>query len=166
MAPSRLARRTSQRVALLGLPFDHNSSHERGAAGAPALVREALASAASNGFAESGVDARDPQLVLDLGDVVATPEASHAAIVETVDAVLAAGMTPISIGGDHAVTWPVLQAVARHVGDLTLLHVDAHPDLYEEFDGTHSSRSNERTLRTLEWFSAGLPKARARKPKG
>jgi agmatinase len=46
-----------------------------------------------------------------------------------------AGGLPLAIGGDHAVTYPVVRAVgARHPG-LTILHIDAHPDLYDEFEG-------------------------------
>jgi arginase len=54
---------------------------------------------------------------------------------------LAGGRRPIALGGDHSVTYPVLRAVgAAHPG-LTVLHVDAHPDLYAEFDGDRFSHA-------------------------
>ena len=59
------------RSALIGLPFDHESSHLRGAAEAPARVRHALWSESGNTFSERGVDISDPSVLRDVGDVVA-----------------------------------------------------------------------------------------------
>ena len=51
------------------------------------------------------------------------------------------GGAPLAIGGDHAVTYPAMRAVAaRHPG-LTILHIDAHPDLYDEFEGNRLSHA-------------------------
>ena len=45
------------------------------------------------------------------------------------------------LGGDHSVTFPVVQAVARKHGQLNILHFDAHPDLYDEFEGDRFSHA-------------------------
>jgi agmatinase len=51
------------------------------------------------------------------------------------------GARPVSLGGDHSVTYPVLRAVRRQAPSLTILHVDAHPDLYDEFEGDRYSHA-------------------------
>jgi agmatinase len=45
------------------------------------------------------------------------------------------GYTPISLGGDHAVTYPIVRAFHQKYSDLNILHFDAHPDLYDEMNG-------------------------------
>jgi arginase family enzyme len=47
----------------------------------------------------------------------------------------------LSLGGDHSVTWPILRAVHANVGKVDVLHFDAHPDLYPEFEGSRSSHA-------------------------
>ena len=65
----------SPRLALVGFRFDENSSFLRGAAGAPPLIREALASDHSNSWAENGTDLADA--FHDAGDISPAP-ARHA----------------------------------------------------------------------------------------
>ena len=48
----------------------------------------------------------------------------------------------VSLGGDHAVTYPVLRAVARRWGRVSLLHFDAHPDLYPDYEGNRYSHAS------------------------
>ncbi len=47
----------------------------------------------------------------------------------------------LSLGGDHAVTLPIIQAYEKHFSGLSILHFDAHPDLYDEFDGNRYSHA-------------------------
>ena len=54
---------------------------------------------------------------------------------------IAAGHRPLALGGDHSVTYPVLRAVSRGLSRLTILHIDAHPDLYDEFEGDRFSHA-------------------------
>jgi agmatinase len=56
-------------------------------------------------------------------------------------AVRADGARPIALGGDHSVTYPILRAVGRRHPALTILHIDAHPDLYDEFEGDRFSHA-------------------------
>ena len=122
-------------LALLGLPSDRGSSHLRGAAGGPAAIRAALRSGASSMFAENGVDLDGGQVV-DAGDLAldGTP-AEVDTIAAGVDRLLSQGRRVIALGGDHAVTYPVLRAYARRHPGLSILHFDAHPDLYDSYDG-------------------------------
>lgn len=62
-------------------------------------------------------------------------------IEDGVAAVLAGGGLPLVLGGDHAVSYPVVRAVARRHGPLAILHVDAHPDLYPDLDGDRWSHA-------------------------
>jgi len=50
-------------------------------------------------------------------------------------------LRPVSLGGDHAITYPVLRAFARKYSKLSILHFDAHPDLYDEFAGNRLSHA-------------------------
>jgi agmatinase len=127
---------------LIGIPWDVNSSFMRGAAAAPPLVREALFSPASNVWTEFGVDLGAPGAIADAGDLSLPDSTDAAGIIEAaVRLLIQDGGAPLAIGGDHAVTYPVVRAVAsRHPG-LTILHVDAHPDLYDEFEGNRLSHA-------------------------
>lgn len=114
----------------------------RGAAAAPPVVRQALFSPASNMWTETLVDLGLPGRLADTGDL-SLPESPEAVdvIESAIGALLDGGGAPLAIGGDHAVTYPVVKAVgARHPG-LTILHIDAHPDLYDEFEGHRLSHA-------------------------
>lgn len=121
-------------IALLGLPTDRGSSYLRGCAGGPAAIRRALHCGSSNLFAENGVDVGGA--LIDAGDVALDGTAAEIeAIASGVAAQLASGHQVIALGGDHAVTYPVLRAVAKQHPGLSILHFDAHPDLYDSYDG-------------------------------
>lgn len=130
---------------LLGAPFDAASSFLRGAAAAPPLIRAALKSGASNWWTEGGIDLGVAGALGDAGDVAIDPasdgEAVRAAITDAVARVLGAGKRPIVLGGDHAITFPVVRAVRAAHPLLSILHVDAHPDLYDEFEGDRWSHA-------------------------
>jgi len=132
--------RTSAVVTLLGLPTDVNSSFMRGAAKAPPAIRAALASDAGNSFTESGLDLRSA--LDDAGDLAMTEtDADLAAIEARVGALLDAGTRVLSLGGDHSITYPVVRAFAARWPRLSIVHIDAHPDLYESFGGNRFSHA-------------------------
>lgn len=131
-------------VGLLGIGVDANSSHRRGAALAPAAIRGQLHSGSANFTAESGVDVEP--LVVDVGDVPVANEAGSRddarVITEAVGSIMATGAAPLCLGGDHSVSYPILQAIGpRHAG-LTVVHIDAHPDLYDQLDGNRLSHAS------------------------
>lgn len=145
-------------VQLLGIPYDAHSSHLRGPAEAPAVVREALHSGSANWFTELGaeVDPGDGSWV-DRGDV--TVDNDDPAAVESVLTAIEgaarqalAGGPLLTIGGDHMVTWPLVRALATQTQSqtqaqtqagtpLTIVHVDAHPDIYDHLDGDRYSHA-------------------------
>ncbi|MDF1506017.1 agmatinase [Roseisolibacter sp. H3M3-2] len=134
------------RPTLLGLPFDGGSSFLRGAAAAPAAIRAALASDHTNWWTEDGRDLRADGGLADAGDV---PRAApgedaasvHARIAAAVGALAATGARPLLLGGDHAVSYPALRGLRPHAPSLTVLHVDAHPDLYPDYAGDRLSHA-------------------------
>jgi len=54
---------------------------------------------------------------------------------------LGKGQSPVCLGGDHSITYPILRAFANRFSDLTIVYFDAHPDLYEVFDGNRYSHA-------------------------
>jgi arginase len=121
------------RPALLGVPWDASSSFVRGAALAPARIRDALWSPSTNSATELGI-AIEPETIDDRGDLT-LPDDGHDArrgIEAAVRAVIGGGAVPFVLGGDHSITYPVLRAF-RDDPPATILHIDAHSDLYDEF---------------------------------
>lgn len=131
-------------IARLGIPIDANSSHLLGCADGPAAIRRALRSGSGNHATERGMDVISA--IDDVGDVDvhnARGSAADADIVTaTVEAILDDGRRPLSMGGDHSVTFPILRAFAARYDDLTVVHVDAHPDLYDDLDGNPLSHAS------------------------
>ena len=127
---------------LIGLPYDASSSFLRGASAAPPLVRAALHSPASNDWTEAGIELIAGRDYADAGDVELPdlPEAREA-IERAITSVVATGGRPVSIGGDHSVTYPIVRAIARDIPRFSILQIDAHPDLYDEFDGDRFSHA-------------------------
>ena len=130
------------RVAIAGFPTDVNSSFLRGPAKAPSQIRAALWSEAGNSFTESGLDLSLPGTIEDRGDAALQEnDADRDAIEEFVTSALAAGQRLLSLGGDHSVTYPILRAYAARYPDLSIVHFDAHPDLYPVFNGNRFSHA-------------------------
>jgi len=129
------------RIALIGFRWDENSSFLRGPAEAPPLIRQAFASESSNSWSENGVEL-DPSLFFDAGDIGTGPGVDMPETIEKAIAhLLGRGLAPISLGGDHAITFPILRAFARKYPRLSILHFDAHPDIYDEFEGNRMSHA-------------------------
>lgn len=127
---------------LVGLPFDAASSFLRGAAAAPAAIRAALASSSTNLWSEAGLDLGSTAALADAGDLDLTPaDEPPSRIEERIGQLLDRGGRPISLGGDHAVTYPILRAIGPRYPGLTLLQLDAHPDLYDSYDGDRFSHA-------------------------
>ena len=131
------------KLSLLGIPWDENSSHLRGAAGAPPLIRQAVGAASSNLSCENGLEYNALDLV-DLGDLPS--DLTGMAMFEQIEATVGAARDQhrrgISLGGDHAITYPILRAYAKRYPDLSILHIDAHSDLYDDYAGNRLSHAS------------------------
>lgn len=129
-------------MVLVGVPWDENSSFLRGAALAPARIRQALHSGETNLCAEDGADlGREPRW-LDLGDLnLGSSGVALGQIEAAMGSLLQRGARVQSLGGDHAITYPIVRAYGAKYSGLTILHLDAHPDLYDEFEGSRLSHA-------------------------
>jgi agmatinase len=127
-------------VAIVGAPTDDLVSDRPGTRFAPRAIR--AASCPPGPHLEAGVDAFAELRVVDFGDapvLPADPARSHAAIEETVGQVLAAGVLPIVLGGDHSISEPDVRACALVHGPLGLVHFDTHTDTGTEVFGVEVS---------------------------
>src|SRR5690242_3723609 len=121
---------------IIGVPYDENSSYLRGPAEAPAKIREAFRCDASNLWSETGVDLGVEGRFADAGDLEPSGDKAFARIEAAVRGEVAAGRRPVCLGGDHSVTYPILRGFGKKFRDLTIVHFDAHPDLYDVFEGS------------------------------
>jgi agmatinase len=129
----------------MDLPFDAASSYMRGASEGPSWIRKALRTDSSNMWTESGIDLGAEGVLHDSGYVQPGPMAEPDDMVElikrAVQGIIEGGHAPIFIGGDHAVTYPAFTGVVEKVSPVSILHFDAHPDLYDEFGGNRLSHA-------------------------
>jgi agmatinase len=125
---------------LVGVPYDASSSFLRGAAAAPPLIRAAMTSPAGNSFTESGADLTS---LADAGDLALGGDAAaaRAALQAGIAAILENGFRPIGLGGDHSIAYPIMRAIAKRHRGVTILHIDAHADLYDEYEGDRYSHA-------------------------
>lgn len=131
-------------ISLIGVPLDANSSHLYGAALGPSAIRTALNSESHNSYTEESVEVLSQ--LDDLGDIpIANRRGSHDdadLITEAIADQVAADRATIVLGGDHSITYPVLRALGQTHDDLTVVHIDAHPDLYDDLDGNPLSHAS------------------------
>lgn len=131
-----------QTITLLGIPWDEQSSFLRGCASGPKEIRQALRCDSSNPFSESEFDVVNHSVLVDRGDLTITEGECPIEKIETAIAQeLERGGKVLSLGGDHAVSWPILKAYTRYYPKLNILHLDAHPDLYDQLAGNRISHA-------------------------
>ncbi|MCL6570131.1 MAG: agmatinase [Bacillus sp. (in: Bacteria)] len=129
-------------VVLYGMPMDWTVSYRPGSRFGPARIREV-----SIGLEEySAYLDRDLEDVLyfDAGDIplpFGNPQKSIDIIEAFVDQIMDAGKFPLGMGGEHLVSWPVMKAVYKKYPDLAIIHMDAHTDLRESYEGEPLSHS-------------------------
>ena len=129
-------------VAVMGIPFDANSSYMQGPALAPAQIRKIWNAGAINLCSESGIDLGNHPEFIDLGDLKIENAANAIDKIEsTIAELLGCGARLLSLGGDHAITYPILKSYRTRHQQLEILHLDAHPDLYESYEGNRYSHA-------------------------
>jgi len=127
-------------VAIVGAPMDDLVSDRPGTRFGPRGIRSASLGAGPH--VEVGIDPLAELQVVDFGDAPVVPAdaaLSHAAIERTVAEVVAAGVLPIVLGGDHSITEPNVRACAAAAGPVGLVHFDTHTDTGTEVFGVELS---------------------------
>src|ERR1700722_9264756 len=125
-------------IALIGVPFDGGVTHRSGARHGPRAVREQSTLLRRLNSA-TGVAPFAKARVRDLGDCwLEFPYELTTALEEIATyspAVHAAGAIPLSVGGDHSVSLPILRGIARH-RPVGMVHIDAHCDTGDDYLGS------------------------------
>ena len=124
-------------VGLVGVPLDIGTSNRTGTRYGPRQIRSESVLVRPYGMA-TGAAPFDSFHIADLGDVATNPYdllKSLDLIEKHFDAIVAAEVLPLSMGGDHTITLPILRALSRRHGPLAVVHVDAHSDTNDEMFG-------------------------------
>ena len=125
-------------VAVIGVPFDLATTNRPGTRLGPRAIRAASASLAWCKPYAWDFDPMDRLNVIDWGDVFfdhGEPHKAPAAIKAQYDQFVAHHVTPLTLGGDHFVSFPILQSLHERHGSLALIHFDAHSDTWRDTDG-------------------------------
>ncbi|WP_170432266.1 agmatinase [Ruegeria arenilitoris] len=124
-------------VAVLGVPMDIGTSWRSGTRFGPKQIRAESAMIRPYNMATFAAPF-DSLQIADIGDLAINTFSladSLRIIKESYDAILAEGVIPVAMGGDHSITLPILRAVAAKHGPVALVHVDAHADVNDEMFG-------------------------------
>ncbi|BCJ90533.1 guanidinopropionase [Terrihabitans soli] len=131
-------------IALIGVPFDGGTTNRPGARHGPRELRN-QSSLVRRVHHVTGISPFDLVRVADCGDVATNPfdlDDSLKRISDFYARVKKAGAVPLTAGGDHLISLPILRGLASD-GPLGMIHFDAHTDTYDSFFGT--SRYNHGT---------------------
>ncbi|UYV39340.1 agmatinase [Rhodobacteraceae bacterium D3-12] len=150
-------------VAILGAPYDFGTQWRSGARFGPRAIREAstLFSFGHAGAYDHEDDATylpGSVRIVDMGDadIVHTDTLkSHANIETGVRAALAAGALPVTIGGDHSINIPCINAFDDQ-GDIHILQIDAHLDFVDERHGVRFGHGNPMRRAAEKPYVTGL----------
>jgi len=132
-------------IKVLGIPYDGNSSFLKGPAFAPPRIRQAEKDGSANAYAENLLEIKEGKNYLDLGDLAfnnCTPDKAFTIIQHAVTKHLENGEKLLCFGGDHSVTYPIVDAFTQRYDNLNILHLDAHGDLYENYEDNPYSHAS------------------------
>ena len=141
--PATMMRLPSQPTAegldacFVGIPMDIGTSNRPGTRLGPRQIRDESRMIRPYNMATGAAPFEHLQ-VADIGDVPINTfdlKASCDIITEQYRGILAHGAVPLTLGGDHTLTWPVLRAIREAHGPVALIHVDAHADVNESMFG-------------------------------
>lgn len=124
-------------AAFIGVPMDIGTSNRSGTRFGPRQIRAESVMLRPYNMA-TGAAPFDRLQVADLGDIATNPydlKKSVDLIEAGIATVLQHGCTPLTLGGDHTLTYPVLRAMAAKHGPVGLIHVDAHADVNDTMFG-------------------------------
>jgi agmatinase len=128
-------------LVFVGIPDDSQSSYRPGCAGGPDMIRSAYDGRSFNSTTESGVNLAES--VLDHGNLEAkdTWEFRAKAYRDAIRSLVGEGKRVFVAGGDHAITVPVVDGYSALGQPIHVIQIDAHPDLYFDFEGSKGSHA-------------------------
>lgn len=129
-------------AVIYGMPMDWTVSYRPGSRFGPSRIREV----------SIGLEEYSPYLdkeldevkYFDAGDIplpFGNPQKSIELIEEYIDSLLKDDKYPLGMGGEHLVSWPVMKAMYKKYPDLAIIHMDAHTDLRDDYEGEPLSHS-------------------------
>ncbi|WP_226669185.1 agmatinase [Metabacillus litoralis] len=129
-------------AVIYGMPMDWTVSYRPGSRFGPSRIREV----------SIGLEEYSPYLdkeldevkYFDAGDIplpFGNPQKSIELIEEYIDSLLRDDKYPLGMGGEHLVSWPVMKAMYKKYPDLAIIHMDAHTDLRDDYEGEPLSHS-------------------------
>ena len=125
-------------IGIVGVPFDGGVTNRPGSRHGPREVRNQSTLVRLKNQA-TGIAPHELCKVADIGDAwVPSPfelVASHQAIQDTFDRIVANNIVPLAVGGDHSVTLPIFRALARDQ-PIGMIHIDAHCDTGDDYMGS------------------------------
>ena len=124
-------------IGLVGIPWDGGTTNRPGARHGPRQVRD-ISTMIRNVNRASGIAPFSLCNCADLGDTPVNPVDlmdSLARIENFFTGVCSAGIVPLSVGGDHLVSLPVMRAIVQQTGPLGMVHFDAHTDTWDGYFG-------------------------------
>jgi agmatinase len=125
-------------IGIVGLPFDGGSSRTSGSRFGPRGVRQ-LSCRGSAYNAELNVNPYEVHNIVDCGDVILSPFSitdTYLSIERAIRSLLDRNIMPVSVGGDHSVTLPILRAMHAKHGELAVVQFDAHCDVSDTAFGS------------------------------
>lgn len=126
-------------LAITGVPFDQAVTHRTGTRFGPRAIREASALQPYDPPHGWGTNPLENLSIVDYGDLAfdyAKVADFPDRLTDHIRTILAAGAGSITLGGDHYITYPILKAYAETFGPLSVVHFDAHSDLWQDDDFT------------------------------
>lgn len=130
-------------ISILNIPSDQNSSFLKGCAKGPQKIIKAFYSSSSNEFSENNVNVHNANEINILDEInIPSGKTGINKIYDVAYNEIKKNNKLVSIGGDHSITFPLIQAHAKKYNSLNILHFDAHPDLYDNFDNNPFSHAS------------------------
>ncbi len=152
-------------VAILGIPYDASVTNRTGTRFGPRKIRE-VSTMIWGYHTRFDVTPMQDMVVVDYGDSAVVPTdalANLEAIQMTIRPIVQAGVVPLTLGGDHSITFPILRELSARYGKISVLHFDSHMDTWDGENGqryTHATpfrrAIEEGLINTAEYIQLGI----------
>ena len=142
---------TDVEIGLIGVPWDGGTTNRAGARHGPRQIRD-LSTLMRNVHHVSGIKPFEAANCADLGDVQVNPIDLHDTLKKVEDfytRVVKAKILPLTAGGDHLISLPILRAIGRKA-PVGMVHFDAHNDTWDRYFGDYKFTHGTPFRRAIE----------------